>query len=342
MTSVSDSPTMQASPITPTIGFDDDGLHTGHLQLPHSHDGSAYGSVMIPVAVIKNGDGPTVLLTGGNHGDEYQGPLALFRLVSSIDVADVRGRIIVVPTMNQPAFAAGTRTSPLDGGNLNRSFPGRPDGTVTEKIADYMARYMLPMADLVVDMHDGGKTLEFVPMACTHVLDDKEAEAKGWRFAKAFKAPFTCKLVEIDTIGMWDTHVENSGTPFITTELGGTGTTRPDWAEIALRGVRNVLKEAGVLVGDHEDAPTEFLDVPLEGAYITSESDGLIEWVVALGDPISAGQVIARVHDPRHLGRVPVEYRATMDGILAMRHFPGLVRMGDAIAMQGTIVDAMP
>ena len=331
--------TPQPSPVSPTIPLDEDGLHTGHLVLPHSHDGSAYGAVMIPIAVIKNGEGPTVLLTGGNHGDEYQGPLAQIRLVQSIDVADVRGRIIVVPTMNQPAFAAGTRTSPIDGVNLNRAFPGRPNGSVTEKIADYMARYMLPLADLVMDMHDGGKTLEFVPMACTNAPEGSGGEEKAWRFARAFKAPFTCKLVEIDMIGMWDAHVAASGTPFVTTELGGTGTTRPDWAEIAFRGVKNVLKEAGVLVGEQEDAPTQFLDVPLEGAYITSESDGLIEWVVSLGDPISNGQVIARVHDPRRLDSTPRDYHATMDGVLAMRHFPGLIRMGDAIAMQATIVD---
>lgn len=327
-----------ASPVSSTIPFDVDGAHYGHLKVPHSHDGSAYGAVMIPVAVIKNGEGPTVLLTGGNHGDEYQGPLAMLRFISSVEVADVTGRIIVVPTMNQPAFAAGTRTSPIDKGNLNRSFPGKPNGTITEKIADYMARYMLPMADLVMDMHDGGKTLEFVPMACTHVLKDKDAEAQGWQYATAFKAPFTCKLVEIDTIGMWDTHVEESGTPFVTTELGGAGTTRPDWAEIAFRGVNNVLRQAGVLAGEIEDGPTRFLDIPLEGAYITSESDGLIEWVVALGDSITNGQVIARVHDPVHLGGQPRDYHATMDGILAMRHFPGIVRLGDSIAMQGTIV----
>jgi N-alpha-acetyl-L-2,4-diaminobutyrate deacetylase len=330
---------LMPSPVSPTVPFDTDGAHHGHLKVPHSHDGSAYGAVMVPVSVIKNGEGPTVLLTGGNHGDEYQGPLALIRLVSSIDIADVSGRILVVPTMNQPAFAAGTRTSPIDKGNLNRMFPGRPDGTITQKIADYMARYMLPMADLVMDIHDGGKTLEFVPMACTHVLEDKVAEAEGWRFAQAFNAPFTCKLVEIDTIGMWDTHVEESGTTFVTTELGGTGTTRPDWAEITFRGVKNVLKEAGVLAGPIETAPTEYLDVPLEGAYITSDSDGLIEWVVALGQPISEGQVIARVHDPVHLGTPPRDYHATMDGILAMRHFPGIVRLGDSIAMQATAVD---
>ncbi|MGI9604996.1 MAG: N(2)-acetyl-L-2,4-diaminobutanoate deacetylase DoeB [Acidimicrobiales bacterium] len=332
---------LMPSPVSPTIPFDLDGAHHGHFKVPHSHDGSAYGAVMVPIAVIKNGEGPTVLLTGGNHGDEYQGPLALLRLISSIDVAEVTGRVIAVPTMNQPAFAAGTRTSPIDKGNLNRAFPGRPDGTITEKIADYMARHLLPLADLVVDIHDGGKTLEFVPMACTHVLDDPVAEEKGWTFAKAFAAPYTCKLVEIDTIGMWDTLVESSGTSFMTTELGGTGTTRPDWAEITLRGVRNVLKEAGVLTGETESSPTTYIDVPLEGAYVTSESEGLIEWVVALGDPISEGQVIARVHDPVHLGGEPRDYHATIDGILAMRHFPGLVHLGDAIAMQARVVDAM-
>ncbi len=327
-----------ASPISPTVDFDAAGIQHGFLKLPHSHDGSAYGAVMIPISVVANGEGPTVLLTGGNHGDEYQGPLALMRMLSTIDAADVNGRIIAVPTMNQPAFAAATRTSPIDKVNLNRAFPGRPDGSVTEKIADFMGRYVLPLADVVMDIHDGGKTLEFVPMACTHVLDDKASEARGWEYAKAFAAPYTCKLVEIDTLGMWDTLVEESGKVFITTELGGTGTTRPDWAEITLRGVRNVLKHAGVLAGDIEPAPTRFLDIPLDGAYITSDSEGLIEWVVALGDPISVGQVIARVHDPVHLGREPVDYHATIDGILAMRHFPGLIKLGDSVAMQGTIV----
>ena len=104
-------------------------MQHGFLRLPYSRDNSAWGSVMIPVAVIRNGDGPTALLTGGNHGDEYEGPLALFELARTLDPAEVRGTVIIVPALNYPAFRAGTRTSPIDGGNLNRSFPGRPDGT---------------------------------------------------------------------------------------------------------------------------------------------------------------------------------------------------------------------
>src|SRR5699024_7533365 len=139
----------------PTVDFERDGVQHGYLRLPYSRDDSAWGAVMIPVTVVKNGSGPTALFTGGNHGDEYEGPLALSKLASSLDPKAVAGRVIIVPFMNAPAVRAGTRTSPIDQGNLNRSFPGRPDGTVTQKIADYFQRSLLPMADLVLDIHSG-------------------------------------------------------------------------------------------------------------------------------------------------------------------------------------------
>jgi predicted deacylase len=111
---------------------------------------------MIPIAVMCNGSGPTALLTGANHGDEYEGPIALADLALTLSSDQLRGRIIVVPFMNYPAFRAARRLSPIDGGNLNRLFPGRPDGTITEKIADFFERTLLPMADFVLDFHSGG------------------------------------------------------------------------------------------------------------------------------------------------------------------------------------------
>ncbi len=95
---------MKPSPISPTVPLDRDGVHHGHLRLPYSRDDSAWGSVMIPICVIGNGTGPTALLTGGNHGDEYEGPLALFDLARSLRAEDVSGRVIIVPAMNYPAF----------------------------------------------------------------------------------------------------------------------------------------------------------------------------------------------------------------------------------------------
>ena len=310
------------------------GVRHGHLHLPPSRDDSAYGAIMIPISVVANGDGPTVLLTGGNHGDEYHGPLALTKLVHELDVAAVSGRVIVVPYMNLPAFRSASRNSPVDGANLNRVFPGSPTGTVTEKIADYLTRVLLPMADAVLDIHDGGKTLEFVPMAASHVMDDKAAEARNWQAALAFGAPFVTKLVELDMLGMWDAVVEDSGTPFLSTEISGGGTTRPASMAITERGVHNVLQHWGVLRGEAQPDPSTVLEIPETGAYVISEDEGLLEWLIELGDAVTTDMVIARIHPTVRLGDDPIEVRATLDGIVAMRHFPGLVKLGDAIAMQ--------
>ena len=214
---------MRPSPITTTVDFDKDGIQHGFLKLPYSRDDSAWGAVMTPIAVVKQGRGPTALLTGANHGDEYEGPIALFNLANELDLAQVTGRIIIVPAMNYPAFRAATRISPIDKGNLNRVFPGRPDGTVTEKIADYFQRHLLPLADYVLDIHSGGKTLQFVPFAAAHVLPDKVQQAKCVAAMKAFNAPYGMMLLELDSVGMYDSAAEEMGKIFLSTELGGGG-----------------------------------------------------------------------------------------------------------------------
>ncbi|KVL10991.1 N(2)-acetyl-L-2,4-diaminobutanoate deacetylase DoeB [Burkholderia sp. MSMB1826] len=338
---------MRASPITPTVDFDADGEQHGFLKLPYSRDDSAWGAIMIPVTVVKRGDGPTVLLTGGNHGDEYEGPVALSKLAGSLKAADVTGRVIVVPFMNYPAFRAGCRTSPIDAGNLNRSFPGRPDGTVTEKIADYFQRHLLPLATHVLDIHAGGRTLDFVPFAAIHVLKDRDQEARCERAMRAFGAPYSMRMLELDSVGLYDSAAEEAGKVFVSTELGGGGTSTAASVAIAERGVRGFLAHAGVLArregarAGAGGAPrtTTLLDMPDGACYTTSEHRGLLEMCVDLGSEVEAGDVLARVHDIDRTGVTPVEYVARRRGLLAARHFPGIVQTGDTIAVVADIVE---
>jgi hypothetical protein len=138
------------SMIGASVDFDRDGLQKGTLRVPYSVHRSAYGHIAIPIAVAKNGAGPTVLLTGGVHGDEYEGPIALARLIRELDLAKLTGRLIVVPAVNYPAFVAGTRTSPIDDINLNRTFPGKRNGTATEMIAHYVTTELLPRSNYLV------------------------------------------------------------------------------------------------------------------------------------------------------------------------------------------------
>lgn len=321
------------SPIAPTVDFERDGVQHGFLRLPYSRDDSAWGSVMIPICVIRNGKGPTALLTGGNHGDEYEGPLALYELARILDSRDVSGTVIIVPAMNYPAFRAGTRTSPIDGGNMNRSFPGRPDGTVTEKIADYFQRELLPRADIVFDFHSGGKTLDFVPFCAAHTLPDKVQEEKAFAAVEAFSAPFSIRMTEIDAVGMYDTAAEEMGKIFVTTELGGGGTSRAETVRIARRGVLNVLRHAGIVAGAVDLQPTRWLEMPSGDCFHFAEGDGMIETMVDLGETIDAGATLARIHEVGRTDTAPLDMKAKMSGLLIARHFPGLVKAGDCAAV---------
>ena len=324
---------MRNSPITSTVPYDKDGVHHGFLRLPHSRNDSAWGSLMIPISVIRNGTGQTALLTGANHGDEYEGPVALQNLALHLTVSDISGRVIIVPAFNYPAFRAGSRNSPIDDGNMNRVFPGNPSGTVTEKIADYFMRTLVPMSDVVVDIHSGGKSLEFLPFAAAHVLADKDQQAACVAAMRAFNAPYSMLLLEIDNTGMYDTAIEDQGKVFVSSELGGGGTTTAKTVSIAKKGIRNVLIHAGILKAEPDVGTSVNLDTPDGDCFVFSNHDGLIEPTVDLGSFVDEGDVLARVWPLDRTGIKPIEYRARRQGMLAGRHFPGLVKVGDFMAV---------
>lgn len=332
---------MQDTTISTTIDFDADGVQHGFLKLPHSHDDSAWGCIMIPITQIKQGQGPTALLTGGNHGDEYEGITSLLKLANALHADDINGRVIIVPAMNHPAVQNGSRTSPIDQGNMNRAFPGDPQGTMTERIADYFQRHLIPLCDYALDIHSGGKTLDIIPFAAAHRLDDEAQQASCISAAKLFAAPYTMIMLELDAASLYDTAVEAQGKIFVTTELGGGGTSTPTTMAIADRGVRNFLKHAGILAGPLDlPADTQVLDMAEASCYLQSEHKGILEMHKSLGDPVRKGECIASIHDLQRTGVKEIDYYAQRDGILAARRHPALVNMGDTIAVIAEAIDA--
>ncbi|XQU08054.1 N(2)-acetyl-L-2,4-diaminobutanoate deacetylase DoeB [Halomonas sp. LY9] len=334
---------LRPSPISATVDFDADGVQHGFLKLPISTDESAWGAVMIPVTVVKNGEGPTALLTGGNHGDEYEGITSLLKLSSTLKAEDVTGRVIIVPCMNTPAVMAGKRTSPMDKGNLNRSFPGDPNGTVTSQIADYFTRVLVPMSDVVLDLHSGGRTLDILPFGASHVLDDKKQQQAALEGAKAFGAPYAMVMFELDAEKLFDTACERQGKVFVATELGGGGTSTPLSISIAERGVRNFLIHYGLVAGEVEmpEGGQMYLDMPDASCYVQSQHSGVLELLVALGDEVKKGQTIAYVYDMTRSGTAPVAYKAERDGILMARRAPSLINMGDTLAVIADVVERL-
>ena len=117
------------------IDLDRTGKQQGFLRVPYSHNLAGWANIMIPITVIARGQGPTVLVLGGNHGDEYQGQVAIMKLARALSEDSVHGRLILIPALNFPAAQAASRLSPIDGMNLNRAFPGDAEGSVTSQIA---------------------------------------------------------------------------------------------------------------------------------------------------------------------------------------------------------------
>jgi N-alpha-acetyl-L-2,4-diaminobutyrate deacetylase len=331
---------MRNNPINATIDFDKEGIQHGFLSLPYSRDDSAWGSVMIPITQIKSGSGPTALLTGANHGDEYEGSVALLCFAERTVFDHINGRIIIIPMMNYPAFQTGTRVSPIDSVNLNRAFPGKAHGTVTQIIADYFSRTLLPMADYVLDIHSGGKTLDFLPFAACHQLEDNEQQKRCRAARDAFQAPYQVMMLDIDADSMYDTQVENMGKVFVTTELGGGGTTTPKTVAIAKRGVDNFLIHSGIMTGELIACDEDIveLDMADSSCYLFAQHAGLLEPYVSLGDIVQQGDLMAKVHITERTGMLPIEYHATRSGIVISRHVPSLAKMGDCLYVIADIV----
>jgi N-alpha-acetyl-L-2,4-diaminobutyrate deacetylase len=189
------------------------------------------------------------------------------------------------------------------------------------------------MADIVLDFHSGGRTLDFLPYAAAHTLPDKAQERRCFDVVAAFSAPYSMSMMEIDSVGMFDTVVEEAGKIFVTTELRGGGAVTAESSRIAKRGVRNVLKHMGILAGAVDARKSRWLDMPSDACFGFAEEDGLVEPLKDLGDAVQAGEVVARIHALNRTGGAPVEHRARLDGVVAGRHFPGLVKIGDCLAV---------
>jgi N-alpha-acetyl-L-2,4-diaminobutyrate deacetylase len=315
-----------------TVNFDKPGKQPGFIQVPHSVHDDAWGVIRVPIAVISNGRGPTVILEGGNHGDEYEGPIALGELIRTLDPAAVSGRLIFIPAINLPAVAAARRTSPLDDLNFNRAFPGDPLGSPTQQIVAYVNDVLFPMADAFLDLHSGGSSLAIIPSAIIEPVADPEQHARNTAAALAFGAPMT---VVIDNRGDPRTATASAaraGLIVVGTEMAGGGAVSIDALALCRRGVRNVLAHLGLLppeMSDPPQRPSPLYDLPGPNAYVLATDEGVFEPFHANGTVVRRGQPAGRIHFLLDPSRAPAELAYEADGVLYGRRQPGEVRPGN-------------
>ncbi|BBK44482.1 hypothetical protein STVA_45020 [Allostella vacuolata] len=328
------------SRLSSEVDFDRDGKHTGFLRLPHSVHRSAYGWLPIPIACVKNGEGPRVLLMAGNHGDEYEGQVALMKLLRAIEPGQVRGRIVFLTAANFPAAFAGSRTSPIDDGNLNRLFPGDADGTVTQQIAHWIEHVMLPQCDYVIDLHSGGSSLMYVPSGLARFSEDAERTRRTIELLKVFGAPCSylgaARGTEDRTL---TAAAARQGVMHLSSELAGGGQVTPAALKVAEEGLRRVLHHIGSLTGTAPppaDPPTRLLEVKGGIHFVYAPDAGLFEPLVELGSEVKAGDPAGLIHFQDTPWREPTMARFAADGLVLCKRVPGRTERGDCLFHLGS------
>ena len=234
-----------------------------------------------------DGDGPRLGLIAGIHGDEPIGIEIIRRLLEELEAETFDGEIVALPVANAYAFAALTRSTPIDSANLNRVFPGNRDGTLSEQIAYLISSDFIPGCDYLIDLHSGGN---FATVDYLYVGDDGA-------LAKAFG----CELLYRGAApqGSLAAHAAASGTKTLIVELGGGQQRSEHFVRKGVRGIRNVMKHLGMLAGEPERPAeqlivTELADLkPHHGGLMLSNCSS-----EQLGERVARGAELARIVSP--------------------------------------------
>jgi len=272
----------------------------------------------IPLFVFRGAqEGKTLVVVSGVHGDEYEGVRAILDVCATLDPAEMTGDLIAVPVSNPPAFWAGTRTSPLDGRDLARTFPGDPTASPTCAIANYLGKAVIARADFFVDLHSGGVKYSMPTMAGYDATDPRSRDA-----ALAFGAR-TIWGHPTTPPGRTISFAKDHGIPSLYTEANGTGRIAPEDLRVFKQGIFNLLKHLEILPGQPAIRSLErrLLGDGNTDLSLRSSRGGFLIPSVALLEPVKSGQELGRLVDLH--GNTLETYSAPSDGVVAMiREFP--------------------
>lgn len=327
------APDFSDSRILPEIDLASPGKRAGSLGLLWSDNANPLGVYPIPAMCIVGAPGPTALLLAGVHGDEYEGSVALTRLYRFLDPAEVEGRLLILPMTNAPACRVGTRCSPLDGGNLNRAFPGDAEGTPTQMIAHMVAACLMPVANAVIDLHSGGQASWFQPCALAARRPDGATDLANVALATAFGTDLIWVLGAANDNRSVNAAATARGLPCIAAELGGGGSVGVEALAAAETGLRGALVHLGLLRGTlgPRSAPRR-VELARPGHRVTAPEAGLYHPAVSPGETVAADDMLGWIVAPERPDLPPVAIRSRLPGLVLAETRRARVSPGDFLA----------
>jgi predicted deacylase len=312
---------------------------SGYIDVPDGVDPGA----RIPVSVVNGrAPGPILALVAGTHGYEYTSVLALPRVLARLDPERMQGAVILVHLANPPAFYERRIYRNADGKNLNRVYPGRADGTQTDRIAFAITREVIDKATHVIDMHCGDGNESLGRYSYWQVTGDAKMDAAGKDMALAFGLDHIVIDRERPKDPAKSLYTSNTavlrGKPAITVEAGGMGLT--DEASVGAQedGALSVI--ASLRIQDFPSLRTEHPLFVARSEVLTSPATGVWRWDVEKGQSVATGALIGRVHDLQ--GNVLGEVRAPFAGeVLYVVATPPTTK-GEPVAFIGHTAEQAP
>lgn len=276
--------------------------------------------VLVPVTVVRGKRrGPTLFVTAAVHGDELNGVAVIRDLLIDQDLSDLAGTLIAVPVVNVPGFLNQTRVLP-DRRDLNRSFPGRTDGSLTARIAHLVFRHIVKRSDFGLDLHTAGGERSNFP----HIRADLGVPAVA-ELARAFG----CSLL-VDGQGPEGSlrrAAVAEGVPTIAYEAGSPRVFERPFIDVGVAGVLSVLRHLKMLAGERQTPPVQ-LEIA-KSTWLRAPEGGMIDLKVGLGEPVKRGQLLSIGTNP--FGRERSQLTSPSAGVvLGLSRLP-LVHPGDAV-----------
>ena len=306
------------SPIFLLTGRKRDAVHLKNITVQPGKKWSgelelANGDIRLPVTVLHgHGTGKTMLITAGVHAGEYVGIQAAIELSQKLKIEKVNGTIIIVKVMNRPAFEARNGSMGLDDGkNLNREFPGNPDGTEMGRLAWAISQELQPAADYYIDLHSGDDYEKLTPYVYYAGAAAEEVVSFSRQMAEQVDVPYMVKS-NVASGGSYN-YAASQGIPSILIERGGMGDWSYEEVSSTRRDVRNILCHMGFYQGLKDFRTYYPLDVA-DVRYQDAEENGLWYPFKKVGDMIQEGDILGEVRD--YEGNVKEVSVAEFDGVL--------------------------
>jgi predicted deacylase len=260
-------------------------------------------------------EGPRLSLIGGIHGCEYSSIAAVTRFMNELDTSELAGSILAVPVVSMESFRQRSPfVVPVDGKNLNRSFPGTSDGSYTDALARAIFEQLIEPADAVVDLHGGDLVEALEPFT---LYEGSAVEERAEAIAIAFGLPYVVREEpkEEGLAGMTASAAAHAGVPAIIAEAGGCGQLEEAAVQLLVDGVRNVLRHLKMLPGEplSPQRPVQRIG---SFVWLRCREPGWWEAAVGAGDAVGGGQLVGRAPQEGVVLFVTTSAAVAADGIL--------------------------